>query len=310
MLNRRQFLFTAGAVAASAAPAKLTSKERVDHALNGKEVDHSPFTFWYHFLDEAKPGAEHAEKTLAFHRRFHTDLIKVMSDYKFPKGTTRNPYPEQIKALEIINKEAGPNAYFLETIFNPWNVAEKMSSPADVKKMMAEKPQQLLDLLHDIARAEADHARLAIAAGASGIFLAIANAQPEILSPADFAKFSEPFDKIVLDGARNAKMNTLHLHGDHVYLDKFYSGWPVAIINYSAHGTKVKIADVRSKFSGVIMGGIDEVNYRKIPKLGLKSQWEGARKAAGPKFILAPGCSVPNDTTDAEMLRLTEVVRA
>ncbi len=309
MLNRRHFLFTAGAAIATAAPAKLTSKERVDHALAGKDVDRSPFTFWYHFLDEAKPGAEHAAKTLSFHQRFHTDLIKVMSDYKFPVGAKSNPYPEQIKALEIIKKEAGANAYFVETIFNPWNVAEKMLSPKDVQKMKAEKPQQLLDLLHDIATAEADHARRAIAAGASGIFLAIANAQPEILSPADYAKFSEPFDKMVLKAADGAKLNTLHLHGDRVYLDKFYSGWPASIVNYSMHGTKVRMAEARAKFSAVLMGGIDEVNYRKLTKPELKSQIASAHKAAGGKFILAPGCSVPNETTDAEMLRLTEVAR-
>ncbi|MEO8027695.1 MAG: uroporphyrinogen decarboxylase family protein [Bryobacteraceae bacterium] len=309
MLNRRQFLFTAG-VAAYAAPAALTSRERVDRALAGKDVDRSPFSFWYHFLDEAKPGAAHAASTLAFHRRFHTDVIKVMSDYKFPKGAKINPYPEQIKALEIIHKEVGKSAHFLETAFNPWNVAEKMSSPKDVLKMKAEKPQQLLDLLESIAKAEADHAKRAIAAGASGIFLAIANAQPEILPPADYARFSEPFDRMMLDAVNSAPMNTLHLHGDHVYLDRFYSGWPTSVVNYSTHGTHVKMTDARAKFSAVLMGGIDEVNYRKLDKATLKSQWASARKAVGPKFILAPGCSVPNDSTDAEMLRLTEVVRS
>jgi len=84
----------------------------------------------------------------------------------------------------------------------------------------------------------------------------------------------------------------------------------VAIVNYSTHGTKVKMADARAKFQAVLMGGIDELNFRKLPKIALKNEWETARKAAGPKFILAPGCSVPNETTDAEMLRLTEVVRA
>jgi hypothetical protein len=58
------------------------------------------------------------------------------------------------------------------------------------------------------------------------------------------------------------------------------------------------------------MGGIDEVNYRKLTEAELKRQWHEAQQAAGPKFILAPGCSVPNETTDEEMLRLTRVVRA
>ncbi len=35
-----------------------------------------------------------------------------------------------------------------------------------------------------------------------------------------------------------------------------------------------------------------------------------AQQAAGAKFILAPGCSVPNDTADEELLRLVNVLGA
>ena len=35
-----------------------------------------------------------------------------------------------------------------------------------------------------------------------------------------------------------------------------------------------------------------------------------AAKAAGPKFILTPGCSVPNDSTPAELSRLPEALGA
>ncbi len=43
--------------------------------------------------------------------------------------------------------------------------------------MMREQPQALLDALGVIAKSEANHAARALATGASGIFLAIANAQ-------------------------------------------------------------------------------------------------------------------------------------
>ena len=90
--------------------AALSSKERVDRALKGQDVDRSPFTFWHHFLDTEKSGEEHAQSTLAFHEKFHTDLVKVMSDYPYPKSKAewyalreeRNPFPRQIAALEKI----------------------------------------------------------------------------------------------------------------------------------------------------------------------------------------------------------------
>ena len=198
-------------------------------------------------------------------------------------------------------------APFVETIFNPWNVAEKLSSAEAVQQLRREQPQRLLDALEAIARSEANHARQAIAAGAWGIFLAIANAQPQLLSADEYARFSEPFDRIVLDAVRDAPLNVLHLHGDGVYLDRFTSGWPAAAINYSAHGTKVPLRNIRRTFGGVIVGGIDETGYRSFDVAALRAQADAAHQDAGPKFILAPGCSVPNEATAEELGRLRQV---
>ncbi len=322
MLTRRQLLALGAAFPAIAESGKkqsaLSCTERVDRAFKGQDVDRAPFSFWHHFLDEKLPAEKHAESTLAFHKQFRTDLVKVMSDYPFPKPdgpwhklrVNDDPFPEQIKALQLIRDGLQGKAYFLETIFNPWNVAEKLSSKEAVLKMKAENPKELLEALEAIAESEAKHARKAIGAGASGIFLAIANAEPGILSQADFGKFSEPFDRLVLDAASDAPLNTLHLHGDKVYLDRFLNGWPAAAINYSNFGTGVPISAIRAKFPGLIMGGLDERNYRKLTPAELKKEAQAAEAAAGKKFLLAPGCSVPNDSTDEELERLPKLLGA
>lgn len=316
MLTRRDLLYLS---AASAFPAaRMTSKERVGRALRGEEVDRPPFTFWHHFLDEKLPGDSHAKATLDFHRKFRTDIVKVMSDYPYPKPAGRwydlkvltNPYPEQLRALERIRDGLAGEVYFVETIFNPWNVAEKLSSPEEVRRMQQEDPKGLLTALETIAESEANHAKKAVAAGASGIFLAIANAQDGIMTRKEYGKFSWPFDRVVLQAVASAPLNVLHLHGDKVYLDLFYKGWFASAINYSTHGTRVPIAKVRAKYDGLIMGGIDEVNYRKLTPAEIKRQADSARKAAGNKFILAPGCSVPNESTDEELERLPKVLGA
>jgi uroporphyrinogen decarboxylase len=316
MLTRRHFLY-ASAMAAGAA-ARMSSRERIDHVLRGEEVDRAPFSYWHHFHSEKFPAEKFAAATLDFHAKYHTDLVKVMSDYAYPKPAGKwyelrveaNPFPEQVRALELIRKGLGGNAYFVETIFNPWNVAEKLSSPKEVIELKQRDPKALLAALQTIADSEANHARKAIAAGAAGIFLAIANAQEGILSREDYKKFSEPFDRAVLKGAAGAPLNVLHLHQDKVYLDLFQSGWPAAAINYSTHGTKVSVAEMRKRYSGVLMAGLDEVNYRKLGESELRSQWQSAQQAAGKKFILGPGCSVPNESTPEELSRLTRLLRA
>jgi uroporphyrinogen decarboxylase len=290
----------------------------VDRALRGQDVDRVPLTFWYHFGLEKLPPFRHAQATLDFHRNFRTDLVKVMSDYPYPKPAGKwyelrvedNPFPEQIRALEIIRDGLAGSAYFVETIFNPWNVAEKLSSKEAVLQLKAENPQALLEALEAIAESEANHAKKALITGAAGIFLAIANAQEGILSPADYAKFSQPFDRLILDAVSAAPLNTLHLHGDKVYLDRFLDGWPAAAINYSAHGTGLSIGHVRARYPGLIIAGLDERNFRKLTEAELRAQWQAAAAEAGKRFVLAPGCSIPNDTEAAEIRRLLKVVGA
>src|SRR5436190_1374432 len=300
MISRRHFLYLSAA--AARAGARMSSRERVDHVLKGQAVDRPPFSFWHHFGLEKLPGDRQAEATLNFHRKFRTDLVKVMSDYPYPKPegkwyelrTVANPFPEQVRALELIRAGLNGEAYFVETIFNPWNVAEKLSSPKEVMELKESNPKALHAALHAIAESEATHAKKAISAGAAGVFLAIANAQDGIMSRDDYRNFSAPYDRMVLKGAAGAPLNVLHLHGDKVYLDLFTKDWPASVINYSAHGTKVSVAKMRQKYSGVLMAGLDEVNYRKLSAGELRDQWKSAENAAGRRFILSPGCSVPN----------------
>ena len=311
-LTRRRFLNTA--VAALAAEAVLTratlrggtlsARERVDRALAGRDVDRPPISLWHHFGLEKEGPARHAEATLGFHRDYQTDLVKVMSDFPFPKPSgdwhdvrvTDDPFPEQIRALMAIRDALQRSAHFVETIFNPWNVAEKLSSTQAVKQLQAEQPQRLLDALEAIAKSEAAHARRAMNAGASGIFLAIANAQPQILGRDDYAKFSAPFDRMVLDAVKDAPLNVLHLHGDAVYLDAFYQGWPAAVINYSTHGTNVGIDAVRARYAGVLAGGIDETAYRTLDPV-TRLMRRGARPGRASSSRRAARCPTTHSPT-------------
>jgi hypothetical protein len=60
----------------------------------------------------------------------------------------------------------------------------------------------------------------------------------------------------------------------------------------------------------VIAGGIDEVHYRTLSAEQLREQWQSAAEAAGSKFTLTPGCSLPNDSSTAELNRLPQVLGA
>lgn len=317
MRDRREFMLQ---FAAFTAPQKkgLSPKERVKRVLAGVAPDRPPFSFWHHFHDENQPGRKHAAATLDFARRYQTDIVKVMSDYPYPKGggtrwhelkVIENPFPEQIKALELIRDGLAGQKYFVETVFNPWNQATKISSKEAVMELMRSRPQALLDALEAIARSEANHARRALEAGASGIFLAVDNAQPGGLSLDEYRRFSEPFDRMVLEAAKDAPLNILHLHGAKVYLDHFWQGWPVQVIHYSAHETGVPLAVARKKTSAVLMGGLDHRNVVGAAEERVRAMLREAA-AAAPKWICAPGCSVPDESPHAQLLALSRILRS
>jgi len=295
--------------------AALSRKERVDRALDGRDVDRTPFSFWHHF--GLKTAEDHARATLDFHHQYRTDFVKVMSDFAYPRPAGKwyelkvesNPFPAQIRALELIRKGLDGQTYFVETLFNPFNVAEKLSSPEEVRRLKGEKPQALLDALDVITQSEIHHARRALETGAAGILLAVANANATAMSRDDYVRFSAPFDRRILEAVRAARLNILHLHTDREQLPIFRD-FPAPVINYSLHVTGIPITDVRRDFSMAIMGGIDEVNYRRLAKAEIEAQWKSAAAAAGPKFLLSPGCSVPNDSAPAELQRLPAAIGA
>jgi uroporphyrinogen-III decarboxylase len=313
---RRHFLYSMAAAAACLrGGTALTRKERVDRALKGGDLDRPPFTLWHHF--GLKTAREHADRTLAFHRQYRTDIVKVMSDFPYPKPAGKwyelkpvdNPFPEQIKALELVRDGLNGDAYFIETVFNPWNVAEKLSSREEIRRLKDENPTALLIALETITQSEIDHAKRALAAGAHGILLAVANANSKEMTVADYARFSAPFDRRILAEAP-APLNVLHLHVERPYLDQFQN-LSVPVVNYSLHVTGIPISEMRQQFPRVvIMGGIDEVNYRKLTKGEIQAQWQEASRYAGKRFILTPGCSVPNDSSPEELARMAEAIGA
>ena len=326
LIARRNFLVGLAATTLSTrlwaqaadSPAKvgLTSRERLERLLMGREPDRTPYSIWQHLGVERSGPEAFARATVQYHLDYGTDFIKVMSDLSYPPSAGKNwwdlkvienPFPAQVHALELIANQLPDRTYFIETVFSPWNVAERLSTEAEVRRLKQENPQQLADTLEVIARSQADHVKRALAAGASGIFLAVTAADESALAREDYRKWSEPYDRIVLDAARSAHFNVLHVHGSKVYLDIFYSGWPSAAISYSAAATGLSLEQVKPHYAGILIGGIDENAYRFLSVDDLKKAYRDSVREMGSRLIFAPGCTIPLDTSPEELRRLKAV---
>ena len=62
----------------------MNKRERVIAAMNGKEVDHVPAGFWFHFNGGDAAGDACVQAHLNYYRETDLDFVKIMCDGYFP----------------------------------------------------------------------------------------------------------------------------------------------------------------------------------------------------------------------------------
>jgi uroporphyrinogen decarboxylase len=337
-MNRRDFLCATVAAAGFALAGSgfekksgsslLNHKERVDRALLGQDVDRPPYTFYHHY---ARPTAQlEAQDHLDFHRMYKTDIVKVMNDFDYPKSTTGkwfdlrpldSPYPNQLETLRRVRDGVNGDAYFIDTIYGPYmtamilyqSQAQFASQPKSdevqdeqlkgLRNFQRQNPDAWHNALDAITQSTVNHIRQSKEIGASGALVSIFNAESKFGTVEDYKKYTRPYDKRVFDALADTKLTVLHLHYlERPYLDQF-KDFNAPVLQYSVKTSGIPISEIRQKYSQPILGGVDEIDYRKLTAEEIRSQWQDARSQAGAKYVAAPGCSVPDDSTPDELGR-------
>jgi len=102
----------------------------------------------------------------------------------------------------------------------------------------------------------------------------------------------------------------LHLHFlDEPFIPQFRD-FNAPVINYSVKTSGIPMSTMRKSYTQALAGGVDEVNYDSLTVEEIRREWTTARQQAGKKYIITPGCSVPNTSTPAALARLRESVNA
>lgn len=342
-MKRRAFLTSAAAATGTllAKPAfgaisgasKLSHKERVDRALRGQDVDRPPFTFYHHYK---RPTAQQeAQDHLDFHRAYNTDIVKVMNDFDYPKSTTEkwyelkpldSPYPDQLATLKLVRDGLNGDAYFIDTIYGPYMTAmilyqsqpqfANLAKSEEVKdeqikslhKFQKENPDGWHTALEAITQSTISHIQHAKEVGASGALVSVFNAESKFGSVEDYEKYTHPYDKRVFEALADTKSTVLHLHYlERPYLDLF-TDFNAPILQHSVKTSGIAISELRKLYTQPILGGVDEIDFRKLTATEIRAQWKEAREQAGAKYIAAPGCSVPDDSTPEELARFPQAL--
>jgi uroporphyrinogen decarboxylase len=306
----------------------MTRTERVQAAVNGEEVDRIPVVFWHHFQPEGS-GRAMAEATLRFFdEEFDLDIAKVMPDipYPFPRHSISSVedwrlfepidplrsryFRERAEAVAVLRETLGFDTPIIMTVFSP--LAEAMYAAKDREQFLTfaqEQPVVVHEALATIADNLAAHNRDIIAAGADGVFFALQGCTRAIMSEQQYREFGRPYDLIALRGASSGWLNILHIHGERDLMFEQVLDYPTQVLNWSDRIAGPSLRDARMMTSKCLMGGWNEFGaLHKGPEEQIRAEAQDAlAQTGGRKFILANGCSVP-DNTDPHWLEVARAV--
>lgn len=289
----------------------MTKTERVDASLAGREVDRPPISFWYHFGVQHAPGTRIAELSLEFLRYYDLDFLKLMNDYYFPMpdglsevnsaaalgrirpiDIQKSDWALQLDAIDILARELKDEAYFIDTVFDPWQVLRRSLAGEHFGRLMNDHPQAVLSALEAITESVIEYCQEAIKRGAAGVFVSTFGAAQQ-MSQEQYRTFAKPFVKQIFEELNGkAPMNTLHMHDYGIFIDDIQD-IPIDILSYEdRYPSNPSIPEMRHHFDGSIMAGLDKWRLQLVTTAdAVRNAMEGVELGGSSKFLLAPGCS-------------------
>jgi uroporphyrinogen decarboxylase len=295
----------------------MTRTERVRAAVSGEEVDRVPVCFWHHFQPEGS-GRAMAEATLRFFdEEFDLDIAKLMPDipYPFPHKSIATTgdwrlfepidpirsrfFRERVEAIAVLREALGFETPIIVTLFSP--LAEAMYAAQSREQFLndaQEHPMLMHEVLATIADNLAMHIREMINVGADGVFFALQGCTTTIMSEEQYREFGRPYDLIALRGGSAGWLNVLHIHGEKDLMFDQVIDYPVQVLSWSDRIAGPSLREARVRTSKCLMGGWNEFGaLHKGPVEQIAAEARDAiAQTGGRKFILANGCSVPDDT--------------
>jgi uroporphyrinogen decarboxylase len=307
----------------------VTSRERVFAAAAGQAVDRVPYALWQHSTVHERTVERFTRFTLDFHDKYRPDLLKVMYDeqYDLPvdRHHLRDPrdwrlleqfeahtgaFGRQLECLARIREAVGPGVPVVQTIYSPFHVAHKFAGRRVLEDWLRD-PEAVSGALGTIA---ANYGRFAECclreAGVDGFYFAPIGCEASYMEESQYVRMVQPSDLAVLEKLRQAPLLILHIHGERELMFDLLAGYPCDVLSWEDRVAGPSLAEVRRRSSRCLMGGIDHLAARQSAAEELVRQGREAMDQAGSNggFILAPGCTFPEGTPEANLRALALAV--
>jgi len=224
----------------------------------------------------------------------------------------RKELRENLRTVEVLARNLR-RMPFIYTIASPIVQAlHGVSTPERVYADMEAQPDALREGLEIIAQTCIDFGRACIEEGVTGFFFGIGGGGDiwSRMSRAQLEEYSLRYDRMVLDALEDAPIRLLHICSNEqenpqqnggLMEEGWFKQYPVDAINWwDASFTPCSVGKSVYGDRFCIVAGLDQ---RRTMRHGTPQQVEEEAKAAiersaqGGGFILAPGCTVNQDTS-------------
>lgn len=317
----------------------MTKKERVLAAIRGEKPDFIPTGFSLHFPQDQNSGEAGVQAHLEFFRETDTDLVKIMNENLVPvQGAIRAPedwsciapvdretpfLKKQLEfAKEILERYSG-DGYTLGTLHG---ITASSIHPVEPERgydgartllveHLREKEEPVLDAMKRIAEGMCQLAWGYGEIGIDGIYYAALGGESRWFTDEEFARWIEPFDKLILSEIRKAGCGAfLHICKDGLQMER-YRGYGdfCDVVNWGVYEAPLSLEEGRKLFPGkAVMGGLP--NRSGVMTEGSKEQLtqEAQRliEQFGPtRFLLGADCTLPTELPYERVRWLVDAAR-
>ncbi len=319
----------------------MTGRESVEAAISLGLGDRPPLSAWGHTFREEWTPSELARVTVERARKFGWDFVKFQlrascfaeafgSVYRPSGHRLRAPVLEQVavpdveswQRLELVNpkalddqveaigmvaRELGPGVPVIQTVFSPLTVAGYLvgRSKSRVMRDLRKHSEVTQPALQRIADVLVDFSKRSVDAGAAGIFYAISGyASRDTMPEQVYRDFVLPLDQNVLERMpRGAWFNVAHLCGSNLHFG-LARDLPAQAISWSVHNQgNPTLAEGRRLSGKAVMGGLGQrttLLYGPPPEIESEVR-RVVGETGGRGLLVAPGCSVPPRTREANL---------
>jgi uroporphyrinogen decarboxylase len=304
----------------------MSKWDRVLAALNQADVDRVPISLWKHYhLQDRAPG-QLAEITLALHRQFDTDLIKLTPSGLYPiqdwgatiqfgrddeflplavqpaisaanewttlpkldvqKGALRR----ELETIHHLAKGLEGSAPFMMTLFSPLNIAYKLCGDKVSGDRLIDDLRESPRLVHAglavIRDVVIEYAAACLEAGSPGFFFATQMATTDLMTRQEYQEFGVPYDLAVLESFVTRSRVTMLHLCKQNLMFDLVADYPVHAINWAAGTSGTSLSDGRRLTRKALAGGLSLGTLEHGTEQEVGAEVRAAMTEVGPRGFI------------------------